>query len=105
MVLTAMTLDAVEIFTHQVLAVWILGWDYGFQYYMILVAAYACLGYFRAAVIPFLMAASALVLFVVSYYYVQHLIVPHVTLSAVVQNTFFVGNVGNVLGFLQKETA
>jgi adenylate cyclase len=92
MVLTVLVLMTIELITHQALAVYILGWDYGFQYYMVIVVSFVFLGYFNTIIIPLVLSVISLIAYVVSYYHIQHLIT-HVTLPSIIQESFLISNV------------
>jgi class 3 adenylate cyclase len=99
MVLTAMILNSVEVLSHQILAVYILGWDYGFQYFFFLPAFFIFLGYFNTLLIPFGISVLSLCFYLLSYYHTQHLI-SHVILPSVVQDIFYFTNLVSIFFLL-----
>ena len=77
-----MLVATVEIYTHQVLAMYYLGWDYGFQYYLLCIPVYILLGGFRlrtpTVLISLLIIFSLIICFVMSQYNVpQYNIAEH----------------------------
>lgn len=72
--------STVEIVMHQVLAVLLLGWDYGFQYYLLLIPVSALIGEYRNRVLPFLLSLVSYVALLLLYghtqLYMPHYIIP-----------------------------
>jgi len=52
----SMMLATIEIYLHQMLATYYLGWDYGFQYYLLSIPVYLLLGDFRHRMTPVLIS-------------------------------------------------
>ena len=77
---------------HQFLAIYYLGWGYGFQYYLLVVVAFAFMMNFKVMYIPGMMFVACLVSFLGFYYQVQYWIDPHVDLGSTVQETFLMAN-------------
>lgn len=92
-VLTAVVVGSAEVVTHQYLAIYYLGWGYGFQYYLLVVVAFAFMMNFRNLVIPGLMFVVCLLAFLGFYYEVQYWKMPHVDLGSTVREGFLIANV------------
>lgn len=68
--LTMMILS-LELVLHQVAAVYFIGWEYGYQYYLFNIAVLVFLGHYRTSLIPFAYAVVSFVAFGWLYYYSQ----------------------------------
>ena len=71
-----MTLVSVELIVHQVLAVYYLGWDYGFQYYLFIITG-IYIAHHRSHAVPGLCILLSAGVFGWLYLYGQHLHLPH----------------------------
>src|SRR6185295_7215064 len=71
-VLTAVVIGSSEVVGHQFLAIYYLGWGYGFQYFLLVIVAFAFMMNFRSLVIPVTMFVVCLVSFLWFYYSVQY---------------------------------
>ncbi len=92
-------LVSVELIIHQVLAVYFLGWGYGYQYYLFVVAGVAFMGHYRRHAVPLTFALLSVVAFGWLYFHVQHLYLPHLSMPEPVRIVFFWWNVlGSMLG-------
>lgn len=69
--LPAASLIISEAMAHQVYSVYILGWDYGFQYYLILPVTLVYFGFYKSKVAPLLVSVSSILLFFIGYFYLQ----------------------------------
>lgn len=58
---SVMMVAATEILIHQMLAVPLVGWDYGFQYYLLIVPGTIVLGEFKNKMLPVLFAVLSLI--------------------------------------------
>lgn len=68
-----MILAAIEIMFHQSYAVKLVGWEYGFQYYIIAIPGLVMLGDFRHLALPIIFSAlSSLVLIIIYSYSLTH---------------------------------
>lgn len=68
-----MILAAIEIMIHQSYTVKLIGWEYGFQYYIIAIPALVMLGDFRHLAVPIVFSAlSTLVLIIIYFYSLTH---------------------------------
>ncbi len=99
-ILTAVVIGSAEVVTHQFLAIYYLGWGYGFQYYLLVVVAFAFMMNFRSMFIPGLMFVICLISFLGFYYDVQYWLVPHVDLGSTVQEIFLMANVTSAFAIL-----
>ncbi|QEG37983.1 adenylate/guanylate cyclase domain-containing protein [Bythopirellula goksoeyrii] len=80
--LTAVILGSTEVLIHQFLAVYFLGWDYGFQYYLLVIVAFTFLMNFKNVMyIPVILFFVCLISFLGFYYQVQYWNLPHVKLG------------------------
>jgi len=100
MVLTAVVIGSSEVVAHQFLAIYYLGWGYGFQYYLLVVVAFAFMMNFRTLSVPLTMFVVCLVSFLGFYYRVQFWNLPHVDLGSMVQETFLMANVTSAFAIL-----
>ncbi len=66
-ILYATLVIAFEVFIHQILAVYLLGWDYGFQYLFIAVAAYFVIGNYTKFNLPLILTTIGFICFIVTY--------------------------------------
>lgn len=64
-----MMLASVEILVHQTFAVSLLGWDYGFQYYIIAIPGLILLGDFKHISFPIIISLLSTVILVFIYFY------------------------------------
>ncbi len=87
-----MALASTELVVHQVAAVYYLGWDYGFQYFLFPIATFAFMGHYRSRAIHAFFASMAALSFAWLYLYGQHLRYPHLFLPAPVREVWFLYN-------------
>ncbi|MCR9140891.1 MAG: adenylate/guanylate cyclase domain-containing protein [bacterium] len=99
-VLIVMIVAAVEVLAHMVLAVYLLGWDFGFQYFAMLVVGFICLGYFRNLFAPLSMATLSLIVFLGTYALIRQDLSPRVEVDDWIRQIFFVTNVVSVFGIM-----
>jgi class 3 adenylate cyclase len=99
-VLTAVVIGSTEVVVHQALAIYYLGWGYGFQYYLLVVVAFTFMMNFRTMSIPVTMFVICLVSFLGFYYRVQYWMEPHVQLGDTVEETFLIANVTSAFAIL-----
>ena len=99
-VLTAVVIGSTEVVVHQFLAIYYLGWDYGFQYFLLVIVAFAFMMNFRALVVPLVMFAVCLVSFLAFYYQVQYWNLPHVDPGPTVREIFLMANVTSAFTIL-----
>lgn len=99
-VLTAVVIGSTEVVAHQALAIYYLGWGYGFQYYLLVVVAFAFMMNFKNMFIPAAMFVVCLVSFLSFYYEVQYWNLPHVDLGSTTQETFLMANVTSAFAIL-----
>ncbi|MDF3818574.1 adenylate/guanylate cyclase domain-containing protein [Leptospira sp. 96542] len=92
LILSMMLLGSFEVLVHQTLAVYLMGWDYGFQFYVIVIASFICLGHFHNLAIPLGVAAFSGLLFILLYFVVQHLAGEHYLLAEPIRAAFFAMN-------------
>jgi len=92
-VLTAVVIGSTEVAGHQFLAIYYLGWGFGFQYYLLVIVAFAFMMNFRTMWIPGTMFVVCLLSFLGFYYRVQHWNKPHPDLGPIVRETFLMANV------------
>ena len=57
---SAMLWASVEVISHQILSVSFLGWDYGFQYYLLVIPGFILFGEFKGKFIPILFSILSL---------------------------------------------
>jgi class 3 adenylate cyclase len=93
MILLAVTIGMTEVVVHQGIAIYYLGWDYGFQYFLLVIVAFAFMMNFQPMAIPVGMFLVSLFSFLGYYYHVQYWLVPHVDLGEVTQEVFLMANV------------
>lgn len=87
----AVVLSAVEVIVHQSLAVTILGWDFGFQYYLLCVPAFVFLGRFPNALIP--AGLSGINFSVLVWLYISgQTVIPHWSVPKSAQEGFYTLN-------------
>lgn len=99
--LTSVILGSSEVLIHQALAVYYLGWDYGFQYYLLVIVAFTFLMNFKTVMyIPVILFVVCLVSFLGFYYKVQYWHVPHVDLGPTVREVFLMVNVTSAFAIL-----
>jgi adenylate cyclase len=99
-VLTAVVIGSAEVVVHQCLAIYYLGWDYGFQYYLLVIVAFAFMMNFRTMLIPAIMFFVCLLSFLGFYYGVQYWNMPHVDLGTTVRELFLMANVTSAFTIL-----
>ncbi|WP_197530290.1 adenylate/guanylate cyclase domain-containing protein [Bythopirellula polymerisocia] len=81
--LTAVILGSTEVLIHQFFAVYYLGWEFGFQYYLLVIVAFTFLMNFKNVMfIPVALFFVCLISFLGFYYQVQYWNEPHVLLGA-----------------------
>ncbi len=93
-VLLAFTLGVAEVIFHAFFAVYYLGWDYGFQYYLILGALFAFF-YEGKIFIPLTIASLSASFFILFYLFVQHMNPYPVDAGAVLRHFFYISNIFN----------
>lgn len=99
--LTAVVLGSTEVLIHQFLAVYYLGWGYGFQFYLLVIVAFTFLMNFKKVMyIPVTLFFVCLTSFLGFYYQVQYWNVPHVDLGDTVRETFLMINVSSAFAIL-----
>ncbi len=91
-VLTAVVIGAWEVMGHQFLAIYYFGWGYGFQYFLLVVVAFAFMMNFRTMVIPVTLFVICVTAFLWYYYSVQYWL-PHDQDDPAVRETFLMINV------------
>jgi len=99
-VLTAVVVGSAEVVAHQFLAIYYLGWDYGFQYFLLVIVAFAFMMNFKSLVIPVTMFVVCLLSFLGFYYRVQYWNMPHVDPGEAVRETFLMANVTSAFTIL-----
>lgn len=92
-VLAAVLVGASEVVVHQFLAVYYVGWGFGFQYFLLTVAAFAFMMNVKSLFIPGMMFVVCLVSFLGLYYQVQYWNLPHHDPGTAVREVFFTTNV------------
>ena len=96
----AMILVTVELILHQVVAIYYLGWGYGFQFYLPLVAGFVFMGHHRRLIAPSLCAVASVLALGWLYFYGQYLLEPHLTMPESVRVGLYWWNItGASLGF------
>jgi adenylate cyclase len=93
LILTVVLIGMTEVVVHQGIAIYYLGWDYGFQYFLLVIVAFAFMMNFRPMAIPIGMFLVSLFSFLGYYYYVQTWLDPHVFLGHTTQEVFLMANV------------
>jgi adenylate cyclase len=91
-VLTATTIGSLEVMSHQFLAIYYFGWGYGFQYFLLVVVAFAFMMNFRNIAIPIVLFVACVTSFLWYYYSVQYWL-PHEAVDLTVRETFLMVNV------------
>ncbi|HYO24753.1 MAG TPA: adenylate/guanylate cyclase domain-containing protein, partial [Lacipirellulaceae bacterium] len=99
-VLTAVVIGSAEVVGHQFLAIYYLGWDYGFQYFLLVIVAFAFMMNFRSLTVPVTMFVVCLLSFLGFYYQVQYWNLPHMDPGATVRETFLMANVTSAFTIL-----
>lgn len=99
-VLTSVLIGSAEVLTHQFLAIYFLGWGYGFQYFLLVIVAFAFMMNFKTMIVPAVMFIVCLVSFLGFYYEVQYWNAPHVDLGGNVQEMFLMANVTSAFAIL-----
>ncbi len=101
---------SIELIIHQVLAVYYLGWGYGFQYFL-LASGLVFMGHFRRPVLPAVCVGISLAAFAWLYFYGQYLYQPHLSLPETVRiglywwNTTIFGLMFAIAFFVYARTA
>ncbi len=99
--LTAVILGSTEVLIHQFLAVYFLGWDLGFQYYLLVIVAFTFLMNFKNVMyIPVVLFFVCLISFLGFYYRVQYWNEPHVDLGPTAKEAFLMINVSSAFAIL-----
>jgi class 3 adenylate cyclase len=91
-VLTAVVIGACEVLSHQFLAIYYFGWGYGFQYFLLVIVAFAFMMNFRNMLIPITLFVVCVVGFLWYYYSVQYWL-PHDRDDPAIRETFLMVNV------------
>jgi adenylate cyclase len=91
-VLTAVVIGSWEVMGHQFLAIYYFGWGYGFQYFLLVVVAFAFMMNFRKLAIPVSLFVACVSAFLWYYYSVQYWL-PHLSEDPTVRETFLMVNV------------
>jgi class 3 adenylate cyclase len=91
-VLTAVVIGSCEVLSHQFLAIYYFGWGYGFQYFLLVIVAFAFMMNFRNMIIPVALFAVCLIGFLWYYYSVQYWL-PHDSDDTTIRETFLMVNV------------
>ena len=99
-VLTAVVIGSAEVVVHQFLAIYYLGWGYGFQYFLLVIVAFAFMMNFRSLLIPVTMFVVCLLSFLGFYYEVQYWGLPHLDPGPAVRETFLMANVTSAFTIL-----
>jgi adenylate cyclase len=99
-ILTGVVVGSTEVVLHQFLAIYELGWGYGFQYFLLVIVAFAFMMNFKTLVIPVTMFVVCLVSFLGFYYQVQYWNMPHPDPGATVRETFLMANVTSAFTIL-----
>jgi adenylate cyclase len=111
LILTVVLIGMTEVILHQGIAIYYLGWDYGFQYFLLVIVAFAFMMNFRPLTIPVGMFLVSLFSFLGFYYSVQYWLVPHVDLGDTTQEVFLMANVTTaflilaIMSFVYSEAA
>lgn len=100
LILTAVLIGMTEVLVHQGIAIYFLGWGYGFQYYLLVIVAFAFMMNFQPMAIPVGMFLVCLFCFLGFYYEVQYWRDSHVDLGAAVQEIFLMANVTSAFTIL-----
>lgn len=99
-VLTSVVVGSTEVVGHQFLAIYYLGWDYGFQYFLMVIVAFAFMMNFKTLTIPVTMFVVCLLSFLGFYYQVQHWNPQHADAGEAVRETFLIANVTSAFTIL-----
>ncbi len=99
-ILTAVVIGSTEVVGHQFLAIYYLGWDYGFQYFLLVIVAFAFMMNFKSLVIPVTMFVVCLLSFLGFYYRVQYWNLPHFDPGEAVREAFLMANVTSAFTIL-----
>ena len=91
-VLTAVVIGACEVLSHQFLAIYYFGWGYGFQYFLLVIVAFAFMMNFRNLIIPVTLFVVCLLGFLWYYYSVQYWL-PHDNDDPTIREAFLMANV------------
>ena len=91
-VLTAVVIGAFEVLSHQFLAIYYFGWGYGFQYFLLVIVAFAFMMNFRNLIIPISLFIICLLGFLWYYYSVQYWL-PHDNDDPTIREMFLMANV------------
>lgn len=98
-VLTAVVIGSIEVLGHQFLAIYYFGWGYGFQYFLLVIVAFAFMMNFRNMIIPVTLFVVCLVSFLWYYYSVQYWL-PHDNDDPAIRETFLMANVTTAFAIL-----
>jgi adenylate cyclase len=93
LILTVVLIGMTEVLVHQGIAIYYLGWGYGFQYFLLVIVAFAFMMNFQPVTIPIGMFLVSLFSFLGFYYQVQYWLDPHVDLGETTQEVFLMANV------------
>ncbi len=88
-----------EVLLHQGLAVYYLGWDYGFQYYLLSMASFLLAGRFRNLLLPLTIVGITALLLLWLYFVGQYLHTPHYSMGEPVSSLLYTFNL-TAAGFL-----
>ena len=99
-ILTGVVIGSTEVVAHQFLAIYYLGWDYGFQYFLLVIVAFAFMMNFKSLYIPVTMFVVCLLSFLGFYYQVQYWNMPHVDPGPAARETFLMANVTSAFTIL-----
>lgn len=95
----ALVLMSTELIVHQGFAVYYLGWEYGFQYFLFPIPGFVFLGQFKNRLVPLSFAAISAALFMWLFYIGQYLLDPHLSGLEHLQTNFFWTNaIGGFIG-------
>ena len=98
-IVPATVIGAIEVTVHQFLAVYYLGWGHGFQYFLLVVVAFAFLLRSRLMIIPSTFFVTCVAAFLWYYHDVQRWL-PHDHHDPWIRETFFTLNVVSAFGIL-----
>ncbi len=99
--LAGVLIGSAEVLIHQFLAVYYLGWDLGFQYYLLVIVAFTFLMNFKNVMyIPVALFFICLFSFLGFYYRVQYWNLPHVELGPTAKEAFLMINVSSAFAIL-----
>jgi len=90
-----------EVLSHQFLAIYLLGWDYGFQYFFIAIAAYFAIGGYVRFAIPLILTVISFICLITTYLLSNYTIASY-SMSDQAQESFYLLNM--VMTFLITST-